>query len=128
MPTAAEWGSLAHFTPAEFHRPDRMWFPLLAWLDQVRARYGHELTITSDFRDFVPIGGADDSLHLVGRAVDVRWPATREDRWALIEAVIATAAPDGCGIELGLEPGAPGGPHVHLGLWPTGHPSTLFVT
>lgn len=128
MATAEEFAQLTHFRRAEFRRPDAIHFPLLQFLDAVRERCGFALVPTSDARDYVPSGGSDGSLHLSGRAIDLRWIGDRHQRFALVDAVIRTPLPPGeGGVELGLEPGALGGPHIHLGLWPAGHPSSLFI-
>ncbi len=128
MATLAEFRTLEHFTRDEFRRPELMYFPLLQFLDRVRAAYGFPLWITSDFRDYVPIGGSADSLHLVGRAVDLRWIEDRVLRFQFARAVIQTPTPAGeGGVELGLEGTAPGGAHIHLALRFPGQPSTLFI-
>lgn len=130
MATAADFAALpfGHFTADEFKHPERIHAPLLEWLDRVREAYGDSLHPTSDARDYVPTGGSDGSLHLQGRAIDLRWLADREARYRFVRAVIETPPPTGeGGIELGLEPGAPGGPHFHVGLRPAGGPFTLFV-
>lgn len=128
MATSAEFAKLKHFTRDEFRRPDMMYFPFLQYLDRVREAYGNPLWITSDGRDFIPPGGSPDSLHLVGRAVDLRWILEKHLRFQFVAAVIQTPTPSGeGGVELGLEPGAEGGAHLHLALRFAGQPSSLFV-
>lgn len=127
MATQQEVASLRHFRWSEFKYPSKLHFPLLLFLDDVRERFGFPLTPTSDFRIEAPSGGSATSLHMQGRAVDLRWIHDRVQRYRLVEILLTTPLPEGCGLELGLEPGAAGGPHFHIGLWPPGHPSTLFV-
>lgn len=127
--TRDQAATLRYFRWGEFHWPERLHWPLLQWLDQVRHRAAVPFIVTSDARDFVPLGGSSTSLHLVGRAVDFRWVGqTPEERARIVQAVASTPTPEGeGGFELGLEPGARGGPHWHLGLFPEGRPSRLFV-
>jgi len=128
MASREEIATLRHFSWEEFRHPAAMHFPLLQFLDQVRESFGAALELTSDGRDYVPTGGSDGSLHLRGRAVDLRWIADREARYRLVRCLVDTPVPAGeGGIELGLEPGAPGGPHIHVGLWPAPHAATLFA-
>lgn len=128
MATAEQFATLKHFTPDEFNHPERLHFPLLLLLDAIREELGAPLFVTSDFRDYIPPGGASESLHMYGRAVDLRWPASAEVRFRFVSVVMRLPTPPGDGgVELGLEAGALGGPHIHLGLWPAGHPPTLFV-
>lgn len=129
MANREQIATLRYFRWEEFRHPERIYWPLLRWLDEVRHRAGVPLVPTSDARDHVPAGGSSNSLHLVGRAVDFRWSThTPEQRARLIEAIAATPRPDGeGGYELGLEPGAPGGPHWHVGLFPPGIGSRVFV-
>lgn len=129
MATREQVGELRYFRWEEFRHPERLHWPLLQWLDEVRHRAGFPLVVTSDARDHVPAGGSSTSLHLVGRAVDLRWLGqTAEQRARLVEAVVSTPRPPGDGgFELGLEPGAVGGAHWHVGLFPRGRENRLFV-
>ena len=113
----------------EFKNPSLIYWPLLQWLHRVRLTCGFALVPTSDARTHVPPGGSTTSLHLIGRAVDFRWREhTPEQRARFVEAVIMTPRPAGeGGYELGLEPGSAGGPHWHVGLFPAGTTSRLFV-
>jgi hypothetical protein len=122
------WPNLKHFRPEEFRHPEKLLPELLRWLDLVREAAGVPMIPTSDFRTHIPPGGSASSLHLVGRAVDFRWHYSAEARAAIVSAVTSTPTPasEG-GFELGLEPGAPGGAHWHVGLFPRGRPSRLFV-
>lgn len=123
------WPELRHFAPEEFRFPGALNRPFLRWLDEVRDRAGVPFVITSDVRTEIPPGGSRTSLHLVGRAVDFRWTGqTPEERARIVEAVVATPTPEGeGGYELGIEPGSPGGPHWHLGLFPAGRANRMFA-
>lgn len=127
--TIALFDKLVYFHPREFNHPDLMYGPFLLWLDRIRHNAGIPINPTSDWRDVVPPGGFDDSLHKVGRAIDFRWRGqTAEERARIVIAVTTTPVPDGeGGFELGLEPGSPGGPHWHLGLLLPGREHRLFV-
>jgi hypothetical protein len=129
MATRDQVATLRHFRWEEFRHPDGIHWPLLQWLDEVRHRASVPLVPTSDARAHVPPGGSRSSLHLAGRAIDFRWRGhTPEDRARLIAAVVTTPIPEGeGGYELGLEPGARGGPHWHVGLFPPGRKSRVFV-
>lgn len=127
MATREQVATLRYFAWSEFKYPGQLHFPLLQFLDEVRHRFGFPLTVTSDFRDSVPTGGSDTSLHRAGRAVDLRWILDRHQRFRLVEILMTTPIANGEALELGLEPGAPGGPHFHVGLWPAGRPASLFV-
>lgn len=123
--TPALVGSLRYFRWAEFRRPEQLHWPFLQWLDEVRHRAAVPFVLTSDARDHIPPGGSATSLHLQGRAVDLRYPFSATGRTngavlaAITEAIVTTPRPAGeGGYEYGIEPGAPGGPHLHIGLFP----------
>jgi hypothetical protein len=128
MATQVQVATLRWFRWYEFREPLGIYWPLLQWLDEVRDRAGVMMTVTSDARTTVPVGGSLTSLHLAGRAVDFRWHPSAELRARIVEAVVTTPRPEGeGGYELGLEPGAPGGPHWHIGLFPAGRESRIFA-
>lgn len=130
---------LTFFHRDEFAHPDKLHPPFLRWLDAVRRNVRQRcreagipdafFIVTSDWRNVVPPGGFDNSLHLVGRAIDFRWRIhTTEQRAIIVIAIATTPIPDGeGGFELGIEPTAVGGPHWHLGLFPAGQQHRLFV-
>jgi hypothetical protein len=123
MATREEIKTLKHFKWSEFKRPSMLHFPMLQWLDKVRDRAGVPFTVTSDGRDSIPPGGSPTSLHLVGRAVDIRYPKTGWEIAKITAAVYATPRPPGeGGVEYGVEPGSPGGPHLHFGLFDSSKP------
>lgn len=131
MATREQFKLLApEFMWYEFKYPDKLYWPFLVWLHQVRVKAGVPMEPTSDFRVGVPVGGSDTSLHLVGRAVDFRWwKHTPEQRARIIEAVVTTPRPlNEGGYELGLEPTAKNGPHWHIGLFSAARPEPkVFV-
>lgn len=136
MATKADVDALRYFTWGEFKRPGLLYVPFLHWLDQVRHVAGVPFVVTSDGRDFIPPGGSSTSLHLIGRAVDLRFPWTaagppRQDGRALAaitRAVFAVRPPDGeGGVEYGIEATAIGGPHLHIGLFPAGRGDWVFT-
>ena len=67
--------SLTHFNKNEFEYPYKMDHDLLRKLDVARTLAGIPFVITSDFRTEAHndrIGGAENSAHLRGLAVDIR--------------------------------------------------------
>lgn len=123
--------NLRWFKAREFNHPYKMDHDFLWWLDAVRDAAGVSFVITSDFRTHIPIGGYSQSLHLVGRAVDIRYPwlgpkFTDGRKLAKItEAIVQTPRPvTAGGYEFGIEHGAPGGAHLHIGLYPEDRPES----
>lgn len=122
---------LRYFAPAEFRNPDLMNGDFCYFLDAVRARYGAPLVVTSDARTAVEEAALpghaeppESSLHVQGRAVDLRWIPDRTARYAFNRAVILTA--DGWGVSPELEyvPAGPE-PHIHLGAFRNPHSPAL---
>jgi len=81
---------LKFFDRSEFDGPDEMDEGFLRTLDLARHYAGIPFIITSDFRTAVhnaDIGGAKDSPHLYGKAVDIRVHNSRE-RFMIVHALL----------------------------------------
>lgn len=123
--------NLAYFCRAEFHHPDAMDSEFLYFLESVRSRYGAPLTVTSDARSVAEesqlpnhANPPENSLHVQGRAVDLRWIADRVARYAFNRAVVLAGEALGVAPELEYVPA--GEPHIHLGLFHRTHSPTLI--
>lgn len=129
MATQTQLESLRYFSPVEWDNPDLVDFEFAVFLDDVRTTYGAPLVLTSSARtseENDAVGGSPTSLHLKGRAADIRWRAkTNAQLFSFVAAVLTVA--QGRPVELEIDV-APASPHLHVGLFddPT-HPSTLFV-
>ena len=123
--------TLRFFKWAEFRHPEIVDFEAAEFLDAVRAAYGAPLILTSDGRTApentrIP-GHSVASLHLLGRAFDIRWTFTTRSLYRLVEAVLQTARVHNVSVELELVKSATD-QHVHIGLFPdVSHPSTLVL-
>jgi hypothetical protein len=121
---------LTYFTAMEFRHPELMDGDFCHFLESVRSRYGAPLVLTSDARtpaeNAAASGSAPTSLHLIGRAVDLRWISDRAARWAFMVAVVETARALGVFPELELVNG-PTDQHIHLGLFVAPHAAALEV-
>lgn len=119
---------IKHFQASEFHHLELVDQDALRWLDAVRDRFGKPLVLTSDARttdeNAVLPGASASSLHLLGRAFDLRWNFDVRDTFALVSAVLHVSEVAGCAPELefvlaGVER------HIHLGWFLPGHPGQL---
>lgn len=75
------WYELEYFNRDEFDYPDEMNPQLLRQLDTARRLAGVPFVITDDFRtseENEALGGAKDSPHLYGAAVDIRVRGSRQ--------------------------------------------------
>lgn len=138
MTARAQYDQLEWFGWDEFNHPDQMYLPFLLWIDKIRAVSEVPLIVTSDYRspeaNASTPGAFARSLHTQGRAIDVRWPV-REDGKSdgvalakIVAAVTSVRADSLEGLyELGLEANAPGGKHIHIGLFPEGRGPWMFV-
>src|SRR6266850_2086151 len=110
--------TLRHFALTEFHHPDLVQNEAAVWLDDIRESCGFPLTITSDARtseeNAAASGSSPTSLHLQGRAFDLRYPGTPEEVWRLVEAVFVVSGHRA--VELELVHSATDS-HVHIGLY-----------
>jgi hypothetical protein len=124
---------LKHFALTEFNHPDLVDNSAAVFLDQLRDAYGGPLTLTSDARTAAQntaAGGSPTSLHLLGRAFDLRWPGNEEAAHKFLDAYYLakgwTPPPDDRATELELVHSAKD-KHIHFGLYPTARPSRLIV-
>lgn len=119
--TEAQARTLRYFLPSEFRNLPLVDYVAAQWLDQIRAAYGHVLTVTGDGRlaGDVPSGGSLTSLHYLGRAFDLRFPETAELCDLLDRAVVRASGERA--IEREWVNGS-GDRHFHIGLYPEGSP------
>jgi hypothetical protein len=119
---------LRWFAPSEFRHPELVQDVAAVWLDDIREYADFPLVLTSDARtaeeNAAASGSSPTSLHLLGRAFDLQYPATAEHVWRLVEAVfvISGSRP----VELELVHSATD-QHVHLGLLVEERESRLIV-
>lgn len=121
--------TLRHFQLSEFAHPNLVDNAAAVFLDDIRNLYGNPLTITSDARtaeeNAAASGSSATSLHLLGRAFDLKWIADPEQLWTFVESVLLAAGERA--VELELVNG-PSDRHIHVGLYPNGdHKSRLLV-
>jgi hypothetical protein len=125
---------LTHFVPAEFNHPELVDNQAAVFLDQLRDAYGGPLTLTSDARtpqeNAAAAGSSPTSLHLLGRAFDLRWPGNEEAAHRFLDAYYLakgwTPPEDDRATELELVYSAKD-KHIHFGLYPTPRPSRLII-
>lgn len=112
------YARLRHFRVTEFTAPFHMDATFLTWLDAAREHAGVPFVITSDWRSpeaNADAGGWERSLHLRGRAVDLRWPASRVAGFKMLCGIMLAARLAPAPLQVELETGAQ--PHLHLGLY-----------
>lgn len=132
--TPDQVATLAHFAVTEFKHPDLVDYSAATFLDQLRDAYGGPLVLTSDARtpaeNAAASGSSATSLHLLGRAFDLRWPGNEEQAWKFLAAFMRalgwTPPATERAVELELVNSAKD-KHVHFGLYPTARPSRLIV-
>lgn len=83
-----------------------------------------DATITSARRTGVPKGGSPTSLHLIGRAIDIR---TRDQDPETVRKMVEWWATVGGATEIGYELDKPGNPHLHIGFNPSGRLNPFSV-
>jgi hypothetical protein len=119
---------LRHFALSEFRHPELVTNESAVWLDDIRESYGFPLVITSDARtvaeNAAASGSSPTSLHLQGRAFDLRYPASAELVWRFVDAVFLASGLRP--VELELVNSAQD-THIHIALLPDGTPSRLIV-
>ena len=126
--TPAQGATLKHFAWHEWHHPALVDFGFAQFLDAVRTEYGFPLILTSDARtpteNAAASGGSPTSRHLLGQAVDLRFPPTANHLWLLVAAIFHCQRSQP--IELELVHG-PSDSHVHLAWHAMGRASSLEV-
>jgi len=120
--------TLNFFQWSEFRHPDLVDYRFAMFVDDVRREYGFPIVLTSDARtpaeNEAASGHAVNSRHLVGQAVDMRFPPTAYHVWRLVEAVMKVTGDRS--IELELVHSAVD-QHVHLAFLEPGRASKLVV-
>lgn len=120
--------TLHHFGLSEFRHPELVQNDAAVWLDDIREACGFALVLTSDARtpaeNAAASGSSPTSLHLTGRAFDLRYPASAEQVWKLVDAVYLASGERP--VELELVHSATD-KHVHLALLAAGSQSRLIV-
>jgi len=70
----ADFSKIRYFKPSEFKAPDKLDQRLIDKLDLLRAACGFPIKVNSDVRSAGKnemVGGAKNSMHLQGKAVDL---------------------------------------------------------
>lgn len=121
--------TLRHFQLTEFRHHELVDNAAAVWLDDIRDLYGFPLELTSDARtaeeNSAASGSSPTSLHLLGRAFDIKWIDDPEHLWQFVEAVYLASGERP--VELELVNSAQDR-HVHIGLYPNGgHHSRLLI-
>lgn len=126
--TPEQCATLRWFKWNEFRHPEGMDFGFVKWLDQVRHEYGWPLVLTSDFRtpleNAAASGSALYSRHLVGQAVDMKFPPTSFHVWRLVKAVMDVPVAEPIELEL---VNSDRDQHVHVAWLKPGQASKLVV-
>jgi hypothetical protein len=127
MANASTFETLNYFEPEEFDHPELVDEAFIQWLDVARYFAGVPFIVTSDARTLAEnaaVGGWERSLHLQGRAVDLRWP-NREQLFAMLAGIFVTRymAPGNLQVELEV---TPGNEHIHVGCFPPGDGAEEF--
>jgi uncharacterized protein YcbK (DUF882 family) len=132
--TPEQLATITHFAPNEWRHPEIVDYSAATFLNQLRGAYGGSLVLTSDGRtaaeNAASPGSSPTSLHLLGRAFDLRWPGNEEAMWRFLEAFFRslgwTPPPTVRPVELELVHSAQD-QHVHFGFFPNQRPSRLIV-
>lgn len=124
---------MVHFDEDEFKHPDMMDKTFLLFLDKTRELADFSFIVTNDGRTqeendaLVITGSSPNSLHLKGRAVDIRWPKEKPwEEFARLTTVVPKARdmlPNHFGYELELVLDG----HFHLGLFPDGRLDKVII-
>jgi hypothetical protein len=120
--------TLRHFALTEFRHPELVQNDAAVWLDDIRDLCGFPLLLTSDARtqaeNDAASGSSPTSLHLQGRAFDLKYPKTAEEVWRFVDAVYLSSGERP--VELELVNSAQD-KHLHIALLPPGKQSRLIV-
>ena len=119
---------LRWFKASEFRHPTLVENGAAVWLDDIREACGFPLVLTSDARtpaeNAAASGSSPTSLHLQGKAFDLRYPKSAEDVWRFVDAVLLASGERP--VELELVNSAID-KHLHIALLPEGKSSRLIV-
>lgn len=88
--TPLDWSHTAHFRPSEFPHPEQMEVDLIRRLDHARELAGIPFVLNSSYRSpghNAEVGGANDSAHTRGFAVDIR-ATTSRNRFYVVRGLI----------------------------------------
>jgi len=127
--------TITHFPPAEWRHPELVDYSAATLLNSWRDAAGVPFTLTSDGRtaaeNAAASGSSPTSLHLLGRAFDIRWPGNEEVIWRVLEGLFLALGwkppQDKRSIELEMVH-SDRDKHLHLGSFADGRPSRLIVT
>lgn len=119
---------LRHFQVSEFRHPELVQNEAAVWLDDIREYADFPLILTSDARtaeeNAAASGSSPTSLHLQGRAFDLRYPGSPELVWRFVEAVFIVSGSRP--VELELVRSAKD-QHLHIALLPNDRDSRVLV-
>lgn len=119
---------LRHFPTSEFRHPELVEDTAAVWLDDIREYADFPLVLTSDARteaeNAAASGSSPTSLHLLGRAFDLRYPGSAELVWDLVQAILVVSGSRPVELEL-VHSGTDR--HVHIGLLEPDRESRLIV-
>ena len=123
LPSNLRW-----FQAREFRHPELVDAEAAHFLDAVRDTYGAPLVLTSDARtpeeNAAAQGSSPTSLHLHGRAFDLRWIADPEALWRFVDAVYLVAGTNPVELEL---VNSQQDQHIHLACLSPGRVSRLLI-
>ena len=128
MATREQVATLRWFRWEEFRHLELMDYQFLILLDDIRFSYGSPMVLTSDARTpeenaSIP-GSSPTSLHLQGKAIDIRYPPTTTAAWNLVRAIMAVAGDRSIELELVY---SKTDKHIHLGLLRDDQASRLVI-
>lgn len=119
---------LRHFALTEFRHAALVDNEAAVWLDDIRDACDFPLILTSDARppaeNAAASGSSPTSLHLQGRAFDLRYPDSAELVWRFVDAVMLASGTRP--VELELVNSAQD-KHLHIALLPEGRQSRIIV-
>lgn len=120
--------ALRHFQRKEFRHPELVEDVAAVWLDDIRDACDFPLVLTSDARtpaeNAAASGSSPTSLHLQGRAFDLRYPDSAELVWRFVDAVMLVSGTRPVELEL---VNSARDKHLHIALLPEGRQSRIIV-
>jgi hypothetical protein len=123
--------ALSYFSISEFKHPELIDPEAFTLLNEIRHAAGFPIVVTDDARtpEDQPEGHSETSLHLIGRAFDLRTRnLSKFQMYTLVDAILVIAVEYEVKIELELVSSSTD-KHLHVGFYPktyTGE-SALFI-